>query len=316
LRTPVTLPTQSSTGLGVLNFDPVNSVIVREPSGRGYGNWVGGKVSYEPDSDTFALFYRVRKPLEHGRAGMCSVAVSSDGIEFTDVWTATKDDLNANSIEEGHCVRFKDKWMVYVSYEVKGTSTWRIDLIEAGELSEISTQSRRTVLSPGEFGLPWIKDPYVHLVGDEIWLYAAVPSRSGPLRDGNIVHAAALDATVLAVSDDGRYFPSIEYVFEAPADDSWHGRRARINSMITWEDGFLAMFDGGRTFYDNYEEHAGLAMSPDGKSFRRLEDRWITSPHGCVRYVCAVRVPGAIYMYFEYTVEDGSHELRVQRLDC
>jgi hypothetical protein len=302
--------------LAFLAFDPSESAVVRTPPGVGYGNWVGGKVAYDEESGLFTLFYRERRPLEQGRAGTCGVAVSSDGTEFADVWTATKGDFNANSIEEGHCVRFNQKWMLYVSYEVEGTSQWRIDLIEAAELSELSTQSRRTVLSPGEFGLPWIKDPYVHLVGSEIWLYAAVPSRTGPRYDGDIVHAAPLDATVLAVSTDGRYFPSIQYVFEAPADDSWHGRRARINSMITWEDGYVAMFDGGRTFYDNYEEHAGLALSEDGRSFRRLEERWVTSPHGCVRYVCALRARDAIHMYFEYTVEDGSHELRMQRLDA
>jgi hypothetical protein len=299
-----------------LAFDPSASTVVRTPPRPGYGNWVGGKVAYDDESGLFTLFYRRRRPLEQGRAGTCAIAVSSDGIEFTDVWTATKDDFNANSIEEGHCVRIAAQWMIYVSYEVKGTSMWRIDLIEAEELSKISTQSRRTVLSPGEYGLPWIKDPYVHLIGDEIWLYAAVPPRSGPRYDGDTVHAAPLDATVLAVSSDGRYFPSIQYVFEAPADDSWHGRRARINSMITWEDGYLAMFDGGRTFYDNYEEHAGIALSSDGRSFRRLEDRWVTSPFGSVRYVCALRAADAVYLYFEYTVEDGSHELRVQRLDA
>ncbi len=301
--------------VSLLSFDPTRATIVRSPPGTGYGNWVGGKVAYDEESGLFVLFYRERRPLEHGRAGVCGVAVSTDGVEFSDLWTSTKDELNANSIEEGHCVRFNDKWMLYVSYEVKGSSTWRIDLIEANRIEELSAQSRRTVLSPGEFGLPWIKDPYVHLIDDELWLYAAVPSRDGPRCEGNTVHAAALDATVLAVSTDGRYFPSIEYVFEAPGDDSWHGRRARINSMIEWDDGYLAMFDGGRTFYDNYEEHAGLALSPDGRMFHRLDDQWITSPFGCVRYVCAVRARDAIWVYFEFTVEDGSHELRAQRLD-
>jgi hypothetical protein len=297
-----------------LDFDPSSSVVVRDPPGPGYGNWTGGKVLYSPEKDLFALFYRKRRPLEQGRAGLCGVAVSRDGFEFEDVWTATKDDFNANSIEEGHAVWFDGRWMVYVSYEIKGTSTWRIDLMEADDLGDLDSQARRTVLNPSDFGLPWIKDPYVHLMGDRMWLFAAVPPRTGPVVDGNVVHAAALDATVIALSDDGRYFPTIEYVFEPPADDSWHGRRGRINSMISWDDGYLAMFDGGRTFYDNYEEHAGLALSPDGRSFDRLPDPWVTSPHGCVRYVCAVRARDAIYIYFEYTVEDGSHELRVERI--
>ena len=298
-----------------LLFDPSSSHIVRSPAGQGYGNWVGGKVWHDPRTDTFVLFYRVRKPLEHGRAGLCGIATSSDGLHFDDVWTATKDDFNANSIEEGHAVWFGGRWMVYVSYEIKGTSTWRIDLLEAEDLADLDTQARRTVLSPGEFGLPWIKDPYVHLMGDKLWLYAAAPPRTGPVVDGSRIYTAPMDATVLAVSDDGRYFPTIEYVFEAPGDDSWHGRRARINSMVEWDDGYLAMFDGGRTFYDNYEEHAGLATSADGLSFVRDPEPWVTSPYGCVRYVCALRARDAIWAYFEYTREDGSHDLRAQRID-
>ena len=308
-------PIKMTDPLTFLAFDPSESAVVRTPPGIGYGNWVGGKVAYDEESGLFTLFYRERRPLEQGRAGTCGVAVSTDGVEFTEVWFATKDDFNANSIEEGHAVRFDGRWMVYVSYEVKGTSQWRIDLLEADDLGSLDVQSRRTVLSPGDFGLPWIKDPYVHIIDDSIWLYAAVPSRSGPVVDGNIVHANSLDATVLAVSENGRYFPTIEYVFDAPGDDNWHGRRARINSMIPWDDGYLAMFDGGRTFYDNYEEHAGLALSPDGRVFTRLGDPWVTSPHGCVRYVCAVDTPDAYFFSFEYTRRDGSHDLRVQRID-
>lgn len=299
-----------------LTFDPTTAHVVREPAGIGYGYWVGGKAFYSAEHDLFTLFYRERHPLERGRAGRCAVATSRDGFEYTDVWSGTKEEFNANSIEEGHAVWFDDRWMVYVSYEVAGTSQWRIDLIEADELASLDVQSRRTVLSPGEFGIPWIKDPYVRLVGNEVWLYAAAPPRMGPKFEGNTVHAAPLDATVLATSTDGRYFPSIEYVFEAPGDDSWHGRRARINSMIDWDDGLVAMFDGGRTFYDNYEEHAGLAYSSDGRSFSRDPDPWITSPYGCVRYVCAVRARDAVFFYFEYTIKDGSHQLRVQRVEA
>lgn len=297
-----------------LDFDPSSATVVREPPGSGYGNWVGGKAAFDPESNVFTLFTRERRPLEEGRAGRCSVSVSNDGIHFDEVWSATKDDFNANSIEEGHCVRFGGTWRCYVSYEIKGSSTWRIDVLEAETLDGLDAQSRRTVLSPHEFGIPWIKDPFVMPVDGQLWMYAAVPSRTGPVVDGSVVHAAPLDATVLAVSDDGRYFPTIEYVFEAPGDDSWHGRRARINSVIEWEDGYLATFDGGRTFYDNYEEHAGLALSPDARTFERSNVPWVTSPHGCVRYVCAVQANDSVFVYFEYTRDDGSHDLRVEKL--
>jgi len=41
----------------------------------------------------------------------------------------------------------------------------------------------------------------------------------------------------------------------------------------------------------------------------------VQSPHGCIRYIEAVPVDGAIYYYYEWTREDGSHELRVTRTE-
>ena len=296
-----------------LRFDASEGEVVREPPGAGYGNWVGGKVSFDPQTRQFVLFYRERRPLEHGRAGRCAVAVSEDGVAFNDVWDASKADFNANSIEEGHCLRVGEEWFLYVSYEMAGTSTWRIDLLRAPGPGAFETQGRRTILSPSDFDLPWIKDPYVLPVDDELWLYAAVPAREGAEVTGDVVTAAPMDATVRARSGDGIYFPQIEYVFEAPGDDTWHGRRARLNSVIPWESGFLGLFDGGRTFYDNYEEKAGLAWSEDGSSWTRLETEgpWLTSPYGTVRYVCAVAADDRVHFYYEYTREDGSHDLRV-----
>jgi hypothetical protein len=300
-----------------LRFDPMEGQTIREAPGDGYGNWVGGKVSYDEASSQFVLFYRERRPLEQGRAGRCGVAVSEDGINFTDMWVATKEDFAANSIEEGHCVRVGQRWFLYVSYEVVGTSRWRIDLIEADGLPDFDAQTRRTVLEPSDFGLAWIKDPFVMFAGDELMLYAAVPARTGPQVDGAKVRARAMDATVVAVSGDGRYFPEIEYVFESPQDDSWHGRRARINSIIRAGGEYVAFFDGGRTFYDNYEEKAGLAISDDGKSFQRLasDHPWVSSDYGTVRYVCALRVRSKIHFYYEFTRPDGAHDLRMSAVD-
>ena len=118
-----------------------------------------------------------------------------------------------------------------------------------------------------------------------------------------------MDSTVLAISDDGFYFPEIEYVFEAPGDDSWHGRRARINSIVEWGGELLAFYDGGRTFYDNYEEKAGIASSSDGRSFTRLGTDRPWSDEG-VRYVSAVNTDDGLRIYYEFTPDDGSHDLR------
>lgn len=302
-----------------LRFDPAMGVVVREPLAAGYGNWVGGhKVHHDPTSGVFALFYRTRTPLEEGRGGSCSVAVSTNGLDFVDVWSASKDDLAANSIEVGHPVRDPSgEWRLYISYEFAPTREWRIDVIRGRELAELDTQARRTVLAPGDFGLPWIKDPWVALHDNQYWLYAAVPGRTPAQTLGNTVHAKPLDASVLAVSSDGLYFPTIEYVFEGTGEDNWHGRRARLGSLFEWEDGWVATWDGGRTFFDNYEEWCGLATSPDGRQFERIatDGPWVRSPHGCVRYVYGLRVDDRIYFYYEYTRQDLSHDLRVATID-
>ncbi|HZD23681.1 MAG TPA: hypothetical protein VE569_09825 [Acidimicrobiia bacterium] len=301
----------------IFRFDPGAGSVLMEAPGHGYGNWVGGKVHHDEESGLFVLFYRKRRPLEQGRAGVCGVAVSEDGFSFQTVWSADKDAFVANSIEEGHCVRSGDEWLLYVSYEIAGTSTWRIDLMTADGPAGFDVQSRRTVLAPQDYGLGWIKDPFLMRHGDEWWLYAAAPPRIGPTVDGNRISAGPLDATILAVSQDGRYFPAIEYVFEAPVNDSWYGRRARINSIIEHEGGHVAFYDGGRTYYDNYEEKAGIATSPDARTFTRIatEEPWVRSPHGIVRYVCAVPVGDEVFFYYEYTRRDGAHDLMVTTID-
>ncbi len=301
-------------------FDPNEGHVIRTPPGSGYGYWVGGhKISHDPASGTFALFYRERTPLEHGRGGECAVALSGNGFDFGDVWRADKAQFNSSSIEVGHCLRHDEhEWRLYISYEIAGTTVWRIDVIRAHEPAAFSAQERRTVLNPSDFGLPWLKDPFIRRDGDGRYLmYAAAPAGSGVMVDGSRIHAAPRDAAVLAESEDGLYFPTIEYVFEPLGDDSWQGRRCRLNSLLEWEDGYLAWYDAGRTTYDDYEEWCGLAISRDGRNFERIstDGPWTRSPHGCVRYVDAVRVGDTVFLYYEYTREDHSHDLRVTALD-
>lgn len=307
------LPTESD--FEHLRFDPSQGSVIRDPPGVGYGYWSGGhKVSFDQQSGQFVLFYRERTPLEKGRGGRCALATSTDGLEFTGVWSASKDDFAASSIEVGHCVRGLDgRWKFYISYEVAGAGYWRIDLLEGDELSSIEAQARRTVFQPQAFGQRSLKDPVVYVHDGSYVVFVAGASASAPRQDGDTFHVGGGDATFLATSSDGKYFTSIRRVFEPPNSDTWHGRRARINSVIKEQNGWLAFYDGGRGFYDTYEEWCGLAWSTDGKSFERLDQDqpWIKSPFGCVRYVYALETDEKVFFYYEYTREDGSHDLRV-----
>lgn len=298
-----------------LRFDPTQGIVIRDPPGQGYGYWAGGhKVSFDELSNQFVLFYRVRTPLEKGRGGRCALATSPDGIEFTDVWSATKEEFAASSIEVGHCLRGLDgRWKFYISYEVEAARYWRVDLLEGDELDLIQAQSRRTVIQPQAFAQRSLKDPVVYVHEGRYWVYVAGASTNAPRQDGDIVHVGGGDATFLTTSTDGRYFTSIRRVFEPPNSDTWHGRRARINSIIRENDGWLAFYDGGRNFYDTYEEWCGLAWSADGMKYERLDqaEPWIQSPYGCVRYVYAHDAGDHVFFYYEYTRKDGSHDLRV-----
>jgi hypothetical protein len=165
-----------------LTFDPTEGTVIRTPPGTGYGYWVGGhKVWHDAASGEFAIFYRERTPLEQGRGGVCRVARSRDGVTFEDAWEASKDELAAISIEVGHCVRDPEgEWRLYISYEFEVDRKWRIDVIRGTDLGSLDTQGRRTVLSPVDFNLPWIKDPWIYRNDDGYSLVAAVPGRTKP----------------------------------------------------------------------------------------------------------------------------------------
>lgn len=302
-----------------LRFDPAAGAVVREPDGAGYGYWAGGpKATYDRSTGQYVLFYRLRAPLERGRGGVCRVALSRDGVDFEDVWEAGKDDLAATSIEAGHCVRHDDdEWRLYVSYEVAGALPyWRIDVLRGPSPGEFVAQARRTVLLPFDYGLRSLKDPWIlRTEGGGYRVYVSGDAPNRPEREGGLLHARPLDATLVAESEDGLVFPSIRYVYTAPGDATWHGRRGRVNCLFPYGDGWVGTFDGGRTYYDNFEERCGLVTSADGLSVERVDtdEPWVSSPHGSrsVRYVFGLRVDRRLLWYYEFTRPDGAHDLRV-----
>jgi hypothetical protein len=306
----------TTTLLSTLAFDPSDGTVIRTPPGTGYGYWVGGhKVSFDPGSGLFVLFARSRTPLEHGRGGSCEVAVSEDGMTFETVWTATKDELAASSIEVGHVVPDgAGGWRLYVSYERPAQRDWRIDVLEAPHPAAFVAQHRRTVLQPQHFGLSFIKDPWIiERTPGVVDLFAAVPSRQGPRVDGDRVTLATEDATVVTTSTDGHLFRELEYVFEATGEDTWDGHRGRLDALFRVSDGWAGFHSGGRSMYDNYEEPAGVVVSDDARRITRvpMDGPFVTSPHGCVRYLWGLPVEGRLNIYYEFTRQDGSHDLRV-----
>jgi hypothetical protein len=286
--------------LEALRFAPEEGTVVAEPCGRGYGYWAGGaKAAFDAESGLFYLFYRQRAPLEASRGGECFVAASDDGLHFHDIWKATKEQFAANSIEVGCPVRDPSgEWRLYVSYEFRQGNYWRVDVLRGPSLEHVEPQGRRTVAMPRDLGLFFIKDPTIYLRDGRYYAYLCV----SPQR-------------VLRSSEDGLHFQELRYVFE-PTGQGWDGVRARLNSLIPLSKGYAVPYDGGSTAYDMYEEQCGLAYSEDGLTFHRLTPNgpWISSPYGCVRYLYGLRVGNEVFYYYEYTTEDGSHQLRARHV--
>ena len=114
-------------------FNPDEGKTVLAPEGKGYGYWVGGySVVFDPAGKKFYLYYRVRSPLGKGRGVKCRIAESKDGVKFTDIWEATKEELDAESIEVASPIKdpATGRCRLYISYQMHH-GHWRVDLIEA-----------------------------------------------------------------------------------------------------------------------------------------------------------------------------------------
>ena len=302
-------------------FDPEQGTTAFAPEKEGYGYWVGGhKVVFDPDEGKFYVFCRVREPLGKGRGGKCFVAESSDGVSFKKIWEATKDQLDAQSIEVGSMIKdpATGKWRLYVSFQLHGGS-WQVDLIEADHPRNFDAWGHRTVMAPNNYGLSSIKDPSVYIVGGLYVAFVCVPARERFVEDeSGWRHPVGDDAAGIMTSEDGIYFKNFKYVFEpgggAPGD--WGRFRARINSVLYLPPVYVGFFDGGTTSYDTYEEWCGVAVSHDLERWTRVSTNqpWVRSPHGCIRYVDAHLIGDEVYYYYEYARKDGGHELRMNKV--
>ncbi|KXA92760.1 hypothetical protein AKJ64_02270 [candidate division MSBL1 archaeon SCGC-AAA259E17] len=161
-------------------FDPEAGTTVFEPEEERYGYWVGGMSSvYSPEDEKFYLYHRVRSPLGKGRGKKCRIAESEDGINFDVIWAAEASDFRGNSVEVGSLIKDPrtGNWRLYISYEDSQLNTWRVDLVEAKEVEDLDPVHHRTVLQPSEYGVDWIKDPRVYIIGGLYHAFVCVPAK-------------------------------------------------------------------------------------------------------------------------------------------
>ncbi|MEV0387101.1 hypothetical protein [Nonomuraea sp. NPDC050643] len=304
-------------------FDPLAGTVVLAPEKDEEGYWVGSPGVLH-DGERFWLTYRRRRPRgsEAERGWWGAVAVSEDGVGFTDVWSVHKDDLGTSSMER-FCLTPADEggFRLYLSYVDPADNRWRIDALAAGHPSEFDLASARPVLTAASTGTEGVKDPYVLRSGPVTYLFASYAEALPGLGPG--AHATADIYNVGATTHPTGLATSLD----GGATFTWQGRvlavgrgwdryQARLNSVVPVPGaGYVGFYDGSASHEENYEERCGVAVSADLFTWRRLSAArpWVTSPHrgGSVRYLDALLLAGRWWLYYELTRADGAHELRV-----
>ena len=317
-----TLPGPAERHWGVFPlFDPAAGQTVREPLGAGPGWWVGApSACRDPHSGQVFLCFRYRKPRELGRGVECRIAASSDGLDFADVWSATKADLDTQSMEKSGLMVMEGRWHLYLSF-VGADGRWRIEHVVAGSPAEFDVRRRVPVLTPDDCGAEGVKDPAVYWVGGRLHMlvsYAPQPRVATSAADmhntGDVYNTGIVKShTGLAVSADGETWEWAGDVM-TPPETGWDCYCTRISSVLYQPPVWLGFYDGSVSVAENYEERAGLCVSADLRRWERVSTTGpcLTSPHasGSVRYVEALPMPDGLRYYYEYARPDGSHELR------
>ena len=313
-----------------LLFDPQKGSVVLEPQGSGAGWWVGGaSAAFDPTEGWYYLYYRLRKPRELGRGAECRIARSRDGLHFTPVWRASREDFHTPSIEKGCLLRVDDNlWRLYISYVDSEDNRWRTDVIEASRPDDFNPAKRQCVFRARDLGVEGVKDPVViPWAGAFYGLFSYAAAAEGlASADRARMHATA-DAyntglvrslTGLAISEDGLSFRWIGTAL-APREGAWDGYCARISCVVRRDPVWVAFYDGSARVEENYEERTGLAAGVSLDLFTSITPNGpiLVSPHasGALRYLTLAEGPGRMLAYYEYARQDGSHELRASLLN-
>ena len=277
--------------------------VVLAPDDPQPGAWAGGPSAQLVDG-TWWLAYRLRRPVGEGRGLSNVVARSDDGVHFRPVVEFSKDMFGAESLERPALVHTPDgRWRLYVSCATPGSKHWRVDLLEAGSVADLSTATPRTVL-PGS-ATTAVKDPVIRHDGREWHLWASVH----PLDDPD---ATDRMTTEHATSPDG-----IDWTWRRTAlagtAGGWDARGVRFSTVVLDGSRTWALYDGRASAAENWEERTGLAVADEGRFTAVGDEPLLQSPHPPfgLRYCDVVALPGGgARWFYEATRGDGAHELR------
>ncbi|MHA1664470.1 MAG: hypothetical protein ACTSVW_01385 [Candidatus Njordarchaeales archaeon] len=319
---------QEKRHIGVLPlFDPQKGTTVLESPGKGSGYWVGApSIIYDKELSRFYLYYRARKP-RPVRGGECYIAESNDGVKFTPIWKAKKEDFNSSSIEKAALTKTPEgRYRLYISFVDPADNRWRIDMMETSHPAKFKVAKRTKILTASSIKCEGVKDPYVMIIGRKYYLMVSYAFSTEKIDEDlkKRMHATAdvyntgmiKSYTGLALSNDGVNFNWWGNILSP--GKNWDAYTSRISCILYLPPVFTAFYDGASTVKENYEEKTGLAISFDLMHYDKLtkEEPRLVSPHASrsLRYMDGIIIGDEIYYYYEYAVMDGSHELRMNKV--
>ena len=289
-------------------FRPEQGATIIPAPGAGKGFWSGGSFSSRSHSGDYYLYYRLRRPrsapYEEQRGYQCRIDRSEKGESYQTVWTANKQDFGARSVEKGCLIQRTDgSWLFYISYDSEATERWQIDIMEADNPRHFDPAQRRPFFSHTDVKAHDIKDPHI-VFHDEIYhIFANITTDKG-----------VREQTLCILSRDGVNPMVIRKNILAPSSDNnaWDGYSARLTGILFLSDGFLMFYDGQRFGGEICEEDCGLCFSEAllGPYHRLTTEQPFLFG---VRYAQGLWVNDSLMLFYEYTLTDGSHELRMVR---
>jgi hypothetical protein len=302
--------------------------VVREPVGVGQGYWTGAPgVFYARDEKAFYLTYRIRRPrsVAPDRGGEARIARSIDLRHFEDIWSVTRDQYDSASIERSAIHKGRDgAWRYFTSFVDPSNGRWCVSVLKDSDPRRLDPSKARRLFTAAPLGLEGVKDPWIFEEAGVYYMLLSVATPNPRTREES--HATldifntgdCLSATGLARSSDLDSWEWLGIVFTPPTS-RWDAYCRRINSVVPHEGKYLAFYDGSASYLENYEEKTGLAVSRDLHSWETLTTfaPALTSPHasGSLRYLDAVATDEGVRAFYEYARADGSHDLRIARMD-
>jgi len=323
----ISLSCSEKEPIDALRFNPAEGTVIIEPEGKERGYWAGAPgIFYDEEKQLFYLTYRLHTHETYPntdvmkRGHIARIATSENGVDFKDILEFKNEDFKSSSLGRAAIVKCDDgKYRYYMCHDNPEETQWVIGYLEAPEIEKFNPDGWQPVFTSGEATKESLRDPYVFyhegiynlLVNIEkiFWL-----NSDSEDYDEKYAGVTVKRSTGLAKSTNGVNFDWKGDVF-APSKGEWDADCARIGSIHSFGNRFVAYYDGSAGYENNHEDFCALAIGSDIANLKPVKpERFLVkSPWGTgsCRYVDAVVVEEKIYIYYECCREDGSHNLRV-----